>query len=84
VYLKGRKKMNVAAIESMEEFARTVLKLPQDAQKAFFEKLAETLSEAEVETLKKCVGIYHLMTTPSLYKGMQKALGDELYKEFNA
>lgn len=76
--------MNVAAIESMERFARTVLRLPQEAQKNLFEKLAETLSEAEVETLKKCVGIYRLMTTPSLYKGMQKALGEVLYEEFNA
>jgi hypothetical protein len=75
--------MNVAAIESMENFSRTVLKLPQEAQNKFFEKLSETLSDVEIETLKKCVGIYRLMTTPSLYKGMQKALGEVLYEEFN-
>lgn len=72
--------MNVAAIESMEEFARTVGRLSQEAQNKFFERLAETLSDEEVETLKKCVGIYRLMTTPSLYKGMQKALGREAVK----
>lgn len=81
---KGNKKMNVAAIESMENFARTVLRLSQEAQNNMFEKLAESLSAAEIETLKKCVGIYHMMTEPSLYRSAREALAEDLYNEFNA
>lgn len=76
--------MNVAAIESMEYFAKTVNGLSKEAQTELFVKLAETLSFEDVETLKRCVGFYRLFTTPSLYRAMQEALGEELYKEFNA
>ena len=75
--------MNVNAIESMENFAKQVLRLPEESRNEFFESLKSYLSDEEILTLKKCVGIYHIMTEPSLYKAMEKSLGEQLYKEFN-
>ena len=75
--------MNVNAIESMENFAKQVLKLPEESRNEFFESLKSFLSDEEILTLKKCVGIYHIMTEPSLYKAIEKSLGEQLYKEFN-
>jgi hypothetical protein len=76
--------MNVNAIKSMENFAKQVLMLPENKQNEFFEGLKEILSEDEVLTLKKCVGIYHIMTNETLYKAVEKSLAEEFYKEFNA
>lgn len=75
--------MNVNAIESMENFAKQVLRLPEESRNEFFESLKEFLSDDEILMLKKCVGIYHIMTEPTLYKAMEKSLGEQLYKEFN-
>ena len=75
--------MNVTAIKSMEDFARTVLTLPQEAQDNFFESLAESLNAEDINTLKKCVAAYKLVTDPTFYKATQKAVGEQLYKEFN-
>ena len=76
--------MNVEAIKAMEEFARTIIKLPEEAKNSFFESLSKSFNAEEIETLKKCVGIYRLMTTPMLYKAAKEALAEQLYKEFNA
>lgn len=76
--------MNVAAIESMETFARTVLRLSPEGQALFFENLTESLSNEEIETLKKCVASYKLMTNAAFYRAAQQAVGEQLYKEFNA
>lgn len=75
--------MNVEAIKSMENFARTINRLPQEAQNEFFKSLEESLTAEEIETLKKCVTVYKLMTDASFYKATQKALCETLYKEFN-
>lgn len=75
--------MNVNAIESMENFAKRVLRLPEESRNEFFENLKAFLSDDEILMLKKCVGIYHIMTEPTLYKAMKKSLGEQLYKEFN-
>lgn len=75
--------MNVNAIESMENLAKQVLKLSEESRNEFFESLKAILSDEEISTLKKCVGIYHIMTEPSLYKAVENSLADQLYKEFN-
>lgn len=74
--------MNVSAIEGMEYFARQVLRLPEERRNEFFEALKTILTEEEILMLKKCVGLYHIMTEPTLYKAMEKSLGEQLYKEF--
>lgn len=76
--------MNAAAIKSMEEFAQKVLTLPAEVQNEYFNNLAEILTAEEVETLQKCVALYKLMTNQAFYNAAQKALGEQLYKEFNA
>lgn len=75
--------MNVAAIKSMEDFARTINRLPQEVQDEYFKSLEESLTTEEIETLKKCVAVFKLMTDASFYKATQKALCETLYKEFN-
>jgi hypothetical protein len=76
--------MNVTAIKSMEELAQMVLTLRAETQDKFFKSLTEKLSAEEIETLKKCITCYKLMTNFAFYKATQKALGEELYKEFKA
>jgi hypothetical protein len=75
--------MNVNAIESMENFAKQVLTLPEESRNDFFESLNAFLNDDEILMLKKCVGIYHIMTEPALYKAIEKSLGEQLHKEFN-
>ena len=75
--------MNVTAIASMENFAKSVLTLSQEAQDEFFTKLEENLTFEEIETLKKCVSVYKLMTNATFYNAMKKAVGEQLYEEFN-
>ena len=82
--MKGSIEMNIAAIASMETFARTVLKLSPEGQNIFFESLADSLSAEEIETLKKCVASYKLMTSVAFYRAAQQAVGEQLYKEFNS
>ncbi len=75
--------MNVTAIESMENFAKQVLKLSDEGRNEFFNELKEILNDEEISTIKKCVGVYHIMTEPTLYKVVEKSLGEQIYKEFN-
>ena len=75
--------MNVAAIKSMEELAETINRFSPEKQNAFFKSLEESLTAEEIETLKKCVAVYKLMTDASFYKATQKALCETLYTEFN-
>ena len=74
--------MNIEAIESMEHLAKQVLRMSEEKQNEFFDRLKETLSEDDILTIKKCVGFYHLFTSPSFYKAMQTSLGEQLYNEF--
>lgn len=75
--------MNYVAIESMEDFARTVLSLPEEAQNELFKTLEETLTPDEVKGLKELVGLYRLHTDLKYYKAIENALAEQLYKEFN-
>lgn len=75
--------MNVEAIKSMEDFARQVLRLPKEKQNEFFESLSQKLNAEDVLTLKKCVGIFHIMTDETLYKTVKKSLGEQFSKETN-
>lgn len=71
---------------NMEQFAKTVLGLPEDGQTAFYKMLEESedLTPEDIETIKKCVSAYKLMTNTSLYKAAQTATGEALYEHFSS
>lgn len=75
--------MNYMAIESMEDFARTVLSLPEEAQNEFYKTLEGQLPPEEIKTLMKCVALYKLMTNERYYKAVQDATGEMIYNHFN-
>ena len=74
---------NYVAIKNMEDFAAMVLKLPEEAQNEFFKTLEGQLGTEDVETLKKCVTVYKLMTNERYYKAVQDAVGETIYNHFN-
>ena len=75
--------MNYIAIESMEDFARTVLSLPEEAQNEFYKTLEGQLTPEEIKALMKCVALYKLMTNERYYKAVQDATGEMIYNHFN-
>lgn len=74
---------NYVAIKNMEDFATMMLKLPEEAQNEFFKTLEGQLGTEDVETLKKCVTVYKLMTNERYYKAVQDAVGETIYNHFN-
>lgn len=75
--------INVEAIMSMEQMARQILLLSEEARNEFYEILLQNgLNEEDVNTIKKCVGFYHLMTDESCYKAVRTAVCDSLYNAF--
>lgn len=75
--------INAEAIMSMEQTAKQIILLPEEARKEFYEILLQNgLTEEDVNTIKKCVGFYHLMTDQSCYKAVRQAACDSLYNTF--
>ena len=75
--------INTEAIMSMEQMAKQVLRLPEEARNEFYQILLQNgLTEEDVNTIKKCVGFYHLMTNESCYKAVRQAVCDSLYNTF--
>lgn len=65
--------MHAIALERMEEFARSVLRLAPEMQTEFFAEMVKggTLSEDEAEGLKQYVGLYHMFTDQRYYDAMR-------------
>lgn len=75
--------INTEAIMSMEQMAQQVLRLPEEARNEFYDILLQNgLTEEDVNTIKKCVGFYHLMTNESFHKAARQAVCDSLYNTF--
>lgn len=77
--------MNVEAIESAENFAKTVLKLSTEGQNEFWKMLPGMgLTAEEVKNLQEYVCLFHMFTDPSYYKKIQATVGAMLYETFNS
>ena len=77
--------MNIEAIESAENFAKSVLMLPVEAQNEYFKMLPDLgLTEEEVKNLQEYVCLFHMFTDPSYYKKIQATVGAMLYETFNS
>ena len=66
-------------LERFENVARAYLEANDEQRKAAL----ELIPEDERETFLKGVGLFHLLTDEAFYKEACKAVGTQLYKEFN-
>lgn len=77
--------MNIEAIESAENFAKSVLMLPVEAQNEYFKMLPDLgLTEEEVKNLQQYVALFHIFTDPSHYKKVRATVGAMLYETLNS
>ena len=72
--------MNVTAIGRMEEFARSVLKLPPEVQAEFFNEMENNgiLTAEEVKDLKEYVALFHMYTDQRYYNAVRECV-KEMY-----
>ncbi len=72
--------MDAVALERMEAFAQSVLKLSGEMQTEFFETMTATgmMSAEEAEGLKKYVALYHMFTDQRHYNAV-RACALEMY-----
>ena len=76
--------MNVEVIERMEETARTILRLPVEAQNEFYVNLLDIgFTKDEVTNLMKYVSLYRMFTDDRHYREMKQAVATMLWNTFN-
>lgn len=76
--------MNTTTVKNMEDFSKKVLSLSPEEQESFYKRLYGVISEEEINTLKKCVEIYKLMTNETFYNDVKEALAQRIYEEARA
>ena len=75
--------INAEAIMSMEQMAQQVLRIPEEARNEFYQILLQNgLTEEDVDTIKKCVGYYRLMTDTRFHDAARQAVCENLYNIF--
>lgn len=75
--------MNIATIEKMENFAKSILNISPEQQGRVWEALEQTLTNEEVRGLKEYVGFFHLLTDNYFYNTVKQAVGEQIYKELH-
>ena len=70
-------------MERAENFAQQMLQLPVAVQGKAWKELETVLEPEELETAKKYVGSYHLLTDQAFYNTTRDALAEELYQELH-
>lgn len=65
--------MDVVAMTRMEEFARSVLRLPVEAQDAFWKESVESglMTAEEAEGMQKYVALFHMFTDNRHYNAIR-------------
>ena len=69
---------------NIEKFAQMILSLSNEAQSKAWKELETVLTVEVLETTKKYVGFFRLMTDKTFYETVQNELGKQIYKEANA
>lgn len=76
--------MNIATIEKMENFAKSILNTSPEQQEEVWEALKSVLTGEEVRGLMEYVSLYHLMTDTYFYNTVKQAIGEQILQEVTA
>lgn len=77
--------MNAEAIARMENFAKELLKLPQERWPEFFTALVTDglITQDAVQGLEEYVLLYRMLTDASYYRAVRHTVAEMLYHTFN-